>query len=97
MKAAGATQKQLGLVRLHEQTKKNLEQEIQVGALSETHFLNIFWSFLEAVGFFFVFVFFVCVKHSPVVVKILMLALWTNNLHVNDVMNFFPLIFVPEN
>lgn len=30
LKAAGATQKQLGLVRLHEQTKKNLEQEIQV-------------------------------------------------------------------
>ncbi|RMX44265.1 hypothetical protein pdam_00019510 [Pocillopora damicornis] len=29
LKAAGATQKQLGLVRLHEQTKKNLEQEIQ--------------------------------------------------------------------
>lgn len=30
LKAAGATQKQLGVVRLHEQTKKNLEQEIQV-------------------------------------------------------------------
>ena len=29
MKAAGATQKQLGLVRLHEQAKKNLQQEIQ--------------------------------------------------------------------
>jgi len=29
LKAAGATQKQLGLVRLHEQAKKNLEQEIQ--------------------------------------------------------------------
>ncbi|XP_031574702.1 cilia- and flagella-associated protein 58-like [Actinia tenebrosa] len=29
LKAAGATQKQLGVVRLHEQTKKNLEQEIQ--------------------------------------------------------------------
>ena len=33
LKAAGATQKQLGLVRLHEQTKKNLEQEIQVRIL----------------------------------------------------------------
>lgn len=30
LKAAGATQKQLSLVRLHEQAKKNLEQEIQV-------------------------------------------------------------------
>lgn len=30
LKAAGATQKQLNLVRLHEQAKKNLEQEIQV-------------------------------------------------------------------
>jgi len=29
LKAAGATQKQLSLVRLHEQAKKNLEQEIQ--------------------------------------------------------------------
>lgn len=35
LKAAGATQKQLGLVRLHEQTKKNLEQEIQVRQLSK--------------------------------------------------------------
>lgn len=29
LKAAGATQKQLNLVKLHEQTKKNLDQEIQ--------------------------------------------------------------------
>ncbi|RXM27120.1 Cilia- and flagella-associated protein 58, partial [Acipenser ruthenus] len=29
MKAAGATQKQLNLVKLHEQTKKNLDQDIQ--------------------------------------------------------------------
>ena len=29
LKAAGATQKQLHLVKLHEQSKKNLEQEIQ--------------------------------------------------------------------
>lgn len=29
LKAAGATQKQLNLVKLHEQSKKNLEQEIQ--------------------------------------------------------------------
>lgn len=28
LKAAGATQKQLHLVKLHEQSKKNLEQEI---------------------------------------------------------------------
>ena len=35
LKAAGATQKQLGLVRLHEQTKKNLEQEIQVRIQSQ--------------------------------------------------------------
>ena len=34
LKAAGATQKQLGLVRLHEQTKKNLEQEIQVSIIN---------------------------------------------------------------
>ena len=29
LKAAGNTQKQLNLVKLHEQSKKNLEQEIQ--------------------------------------------------------------------
>ena len=29
LQAAGATQKQLNLVKLHEQSKKNLEQEIQ--------------------------------------------------------------------
>ena len=29
LKAAGNTQKQMNLVKLHEQSKKNLEQEIQ--------------------------------------------------------------------
>lgn len=39
---------------------------------------------------FFLFLFFLYVCQAfPVIVKILMLALWTNNLHINDIINFF--------
>lgn len=68
------------------------------GSTVRNSLFKYFLVFLGGRWFFFCFCFLcVCVKHSPVVVKILMLALWTNNLHVHDIMNFFPLIFVPEN